>query len=453
MMSTPPKEGGMSEHILDRIGSFLGRFIAYPSEHALVAHVLWVAHTHLMSAWQTTPRLAFMSAERASGKTRALEITDLLAHGSVFSVNASPAYLVRRVSSGDCTLIFDEVDALFGNARREEANSELRSVLNAGYRRGAKVHRCVGGNGKRIELEELEAFAPVALAGLRELPDTLASRSIIIRMKRRAPDEKVEPFRYPVHAGEGHALQEELHRWMYEHEDALTNAEPEFPPGVEDRAADCWEPLLAVADATGGDWPARARAAAQHFTSQGADEMITDGVELLEHIRDAFAGETQLPTTVLLQRLLRRDESPWRDIGGRPLDDRGLAKRLKPYGIKSKVIRVGEKTPRGYSAMDFADAWARYLRAPSKERNKRNNYNNFDNENNSVADVADVADGYRKGQEPRSRHAADDDRIEVEERAAILEYNGGLSRAEARAGTEFPELPEFLDRRRIGTYG
>ena len=83
----------------------------------------------------------------------------------------------------------------------QEANTDLRSVLNGGYRRGAKVHRCVT-HGKKIETEELDAFAPVAVAGLRELPDTLASRSIFIRMKRRAPDEQVEPFRYRYHAGE-----------------------------------------------------------------------------------------------------------------------------------------------------------------------------------------------------------------------------------------------------------
>jgi hypothetical protein len=103
------------------------------------------------------------------------------------------------MSYGRVTILFDEIDSVFGNAKAQEANMDLCSVLNGGYRRGAKVHRCVT-HGKKIDIEELDAFAPVAVAGLRDLPDTLASRSIFIRMKRRAPDERVEPFRYRLHA-------------------------------------------------------------------------------------------------------------------------------------------------------------------------------------------------------------------------------------------------------------
>ena len=62
---------------LDLVEAYLRRFVAYPSEHALVAHVLWIAHTHLIQCFDTTPRLAFMSAEKTSGKTRALEVTAL----------------------------------------------------------------------------------------------------------------------------------------------------------------------------------------------------------------------------------------------------------------------------------------------------------------------------------------------------------------------------------------
>ena len=126
----------------------LARFISYPSEHALVAHVLWCAHTHLMDCWETTPRLAFMSAEKESGKTRALEITALLVKEPILSISASPAVIIRLIAKGRPTILYDEVDAVFGNAKAQEANADLRSVLNGGYRRGAKVHRCTT-NGRR----------------------------------------------------------------------------------------------------------------------------------------------------------------------------------------------------------------------------------------------------------------------------------------------------------------
>jgi len=63
--------------------------------HAQIAHALWIVHAHLMDKWDSTPRLAFLSPEPGSGKTRALEITELLVPGAVAAINVSPAYLLR----------------------------------------------------------------------------------------------------------------------------------------------------------------------------------------------------------------------------------------------------------------------------------------------------------------------------------------------------------------------
>lgn len=377
---------------LDLVENYLRRFVAHPSDHALVAHCLWIAHAHLIDVFDTTPRLAFMSAEKELGKTRALEVTALLVPEPIFSISASPAVIVRLVSNGRPTILYDEIDGVFGNAKAQEANADLRSILNGGYRRGAKVHRCVT-HGKKVETEELDAFSAVAVAGLRDLPDTLASRSIFIRMKRRSPDEKVEPFRYRYNADQARPIKEALSDWCAEHCPRIGGAEPELPKGIEDRAADCWEPLIAIADAAGGDWPSRARAAAVYLAGSATDESITDGVELLRHIREAFGDEDKLWTKTLTDRLCARDELPWADIRGKPLNDRGLAVRLKPYGIRSKTVRVGDGTPKGYDAADFVDAWRRYLPPAPVCRHKGNSRHIFDNKNNFVADVADVAEG------------------------------------------------------------
>ncbi len=105
--------------LLDKIYEFLGRFVAYPSDDCRIAHTLWIAHTHLMEAWESTPRLAFLSPEPASGKTRALEITETLVPRPVEAVNATPAYLFRKVSDpeGLPTILFDEIDTVFGRGR------------------------------------------------------------------------------------------------------------------------------------------------------------------------------------------------------------------------------------------------------------------------------------------------------------------------------------------------
>ena len=62
--------------LLDEVYAYLGRFVSYPNIHAHVAHTLWIAHTHCMDAWDSTPRIAFLSPEPGSGKSRALEVTD-----------------------------------------------------------------------------------------------------------------------------------------------------------------------------------------------------------------------------------------------------------------------------------------------------------------------------------------------------------------------------------------
>ena len=166
--------------VLDGIEAFLSRFIAYPSDHARVAHVLWIVHTHLMDAWHSTPRLAFLSAERGSGKTRALETTSPLVPSPVHSVNVTPAYLARRISSEDGrpTILYDEIDCLFGSKAPD--TGDVKALLNAGHRVGAVWGRCVT-RGKIIETEDLPAFCAVALAGIGgDLPSTIGSRSIII---------------------------------------------------------------------------------------------------------------------------------------------------------------------------------------------------------------------------------------------------------------------------------
>ena len=84
--------------LLDDIEEFLARFVVYPSEHERRAHVLWIAHTWLMDRWDSTPRIAFLSPEPSSGKSRALEVTEPLVPRPVHAVNTTPAYLFRKVS-------------------------------------------------------------------------------------------------------------------------------------------------------------------------------------------------------------------------------------------------------------------------------------------------------------------------------------------------------------------
>jgi Protein of unknown function (DUF3631) len=345
--------------LLDDVFAFLGRFVAYPSVAAKVAHALWCAHAHLMDAWESTPRIAFLSPEPGSGKTRALEVTELLVPRPVEAINVTPAYLFRKVADPDGlpTILFDEIDTVFGPKAKE--NEEIRGLMNAGHRRGAVAGRCVV-KGKRIETEEIPAYCAVALAGIGDLPDTILSRSVIVKMRRRAPDEKIEAFRRRTHAPEGEALFKRLQGWAGRVATAAAAARPVMPAGVKDRDADAWESLLAVADLAGGDWPDTARVAAVALVALLKESTPSLGIQLLRDLKTVFGTAEQKSTESILNDLYALDESPWKDLRGKPLTDRGLAGRLKRYDIKPKVIRIGTLTPRGYEKADFLDAWKRY---------------------------------------------------------------------------------------------
>jgi hypothetical protein len=201
----------------------------------------------------------------------------------------------------------------------------------------------------------------VALAGLGTLPDTIKSRSIIIRMQRRAPEERVTPYRRRYHAAEGAQLCAKLAAWTAAVADKIVV--PDMPDEVTDRSADCWEALIAVADAAGGHWPGTARCNAVMFVTvfRAEAEEQGRGIQLLAHMRTVLGDEEHVFTAAILDQLYKLDESPYLSIKGKPLTDRQLALRLRPYGIKPKPVRIGTQVSRGYARVDFYDAWRRYL--------------------------------------------------------------------------------------------
>ena len=352
--------------LLDQVEMFLARFVAYPSESARVAHSLWIAHTHLMDRWDSTPRIAFLSPEPGSGKSRCLEVTEPLVPRAVHAVNTSPAYLFRKVSdeAGPPTILYDEIDTVFGPKAKD--NEDIRGMLNAGHRKGAIAGRCVV-RGNIVGVEELPAYCAVALAGLNDLPDTIMTRSIIVRMRRRSPNEIVEPWRSRINGPQAEPIAQALANWA----SSLPNPLPwpVMPAEIEDRNADVWESLLVVADAAGGDWPARARTAAVELVGIGKDQTPSLGILLLADLACIFADARtdQLSTQAVLDALHAIEESPWADLRGKALDARGLSRRLGAYGVKPIQIWLGGKNIRGYRASDLIDPCRRYCTAETSE--------------------------------------------------------------------------------------
>lgn len=346
--------------LLDDVDVFLGRFVIYPSDHYRHLHTLWIAHTHLLDCWDSTPRLAFLSPEPGSGKSRALEVTEPLVPRPVHAVNCTPAYLFRKVAdkAGKPTILYDEIDTVFGPKAKD--NEDVRGMLNAGHRKGAVAGRCVA-RGKIIETEELDAYCAVALAGLNDLPDTIATRSVLVRMRRRSANEIVEPWRHRVNSPEAHELRARLEDWAAHVQDRATDYWPEMPSGVADRVADVAEALLSVADMAGGRWPATSRVAVVAAVADKSGDEPTVGVRLLQDVHSYFSATQKgsAITAELLTNLKGMEEAPWASFD---LDARKLARRLANYGIKPKNLKQPDgRVMKGYRRDDFADAWSRYL--------------------------------------------------------------------------------------------
>jgi hypothetical protein len=343
--------------LLDQLRAMLTRYVVLPTDEATDAVVLWIAATHAQPCWAHAPRLVIRAPEKRCGKSRLLDVIEATCRCPLITVNASVSAVYRSIGTDDPpTLLIDESDTIFG-PKAEGSNEDLRGILNAGHQRNRPTIRY---DASRQMVEKIPTFAMAALAGIGAMPDTIEDRAVIIRMRRRAPGETVAPFRHRRDAPQLRTLAAHLSTWLRDNDHDLEAATPAMP--VEDRAADTWEPLIAVADLAGGTWPQRARNACLALTAdrESADDVPLK-VRLLMDCRTAFAHAPALPTGVLLDRLRADPEAPWIDLGPGGLSARRLAQMLRDYDITSSNQRFPESgQAKGYNRLDFTDAWSRY---------------------------------------------------------------------------------------------
>jgi Protein of unknown function (DUF3631) len=345
-----PVDGGA---LLAELAATFTRFVALP-RFADVAAALWTVHAHALEAAAASPLLALSSPEKRCGKTTALSLLARLVPRALLSSNISPAALFRIVERYQPTLLVDEADSFLRD------NEELRGILNSGHvRDAAYVVRTVG---DEHEPRRFSTWAAKALALIGRLPDTLADRSVVVPMRRRAPSEPVERLRLD-RPGAFEPLRRRAARWAADHLVELRAADPEVPAEIGDRAADNWRPLLAIADLAAGGWGERARQAALGLSGANAEAPDSLSTQLLADIREAFGERQVLFTQELLQDLCSREERPWGEWGRARghMTPRQLSARLKPFGVQPTTLRDGARVAKGYTWEQFADPFGRYL--------------------------------------------------------------------------------------------
>jgi hypothetical protein len=204
------------------------------------------------------------------------------------------------------------------------------------------------------------------MAAIGRLPDTLADRCIVIRMQRKTIHEDCERLRN----FEVSNLRERCAQFVSENRAAIGSAEPEIPESLHDRAADIWEPLFVLADLAGGDWPHKARVAAVALAT-GAQGRSPIGAFLIDiYSAMAVTKTDRISSRDLVTWLNGFTDRPWHELPGLRIVNCGqckevtelwLSQQLRPYGIRPKTIRIGDKTPKGYTEADLLDPFRRYV--------------------------------------------------------------------------------------------
>jgi putative DNA primase/helicase len=354
-----PVEGAA---LLDALAEAATRYVALP-EHGAIIVALWILHSHCVAASPITPRLAIISPTKRCGKSTLLRLLTKVVAKPLPAENVTAAALFRTIEKARPTLLIDEADAFL------TGSDELRGVLNAGHHRDGNVIRTSGDD---FEPRQFSTWAAVAIAAIGKLPGTIEDRAILIRMRRRRPDERIERFRGD-RCEDLKQLGRQAARWTADNGKVLAAADPEIPAKLHDRQADNWRPLIAIADLAGEGWHARARAAATASARDGEGGDDAAGVELLADIRKVFAeaGTDRLPSADLVRRLTSLEDRRWCEWRhGKPMTVRQLARLLAPYDIAPATIRVGETTAKGYPRAGFDDPFARYL--PSDPSHRHN---------------------------------------------------------------------------------
>jgi hypothetical protein len=342
--------------LLDALAARYKQHLVLPSG-AADALALWTESTHCSLDCFDSPYFIINSPMPQCGKSRTLDVAECVVHRPMMTTSLTPATLYRIVEMYHPTLLIDEHDA------DPEMKQTLRGLLNAGNRPGVRVPRCVGDT---HEVRLFDLFCPKAIAGIGRLHATTEDRSILVQMRRRKEGEHVERFRRDRAMAECEPLRRKAARWAQDHAADLRVADPQMPEELSDRGQDKWRILIAIADCVGGEWPARARAAARKLSETVDDEEVR--VQLLSDIRDVFVAHNtdRLASETIVGDLVKLEHRPWPEMGKlrKPMTTRGLAALLKPFDITSKTVRLSPtETPKGYDRADFDDAFSRYLPA------------------------------------------------------------------------------------------
>jgi hypothetical protein len=322
-----------------------------------------------------TTYLGIESPVRECGKSTLVTVLSKFVDRAAISSNISSSAFFHVIEELQPTLFIDESDT---NLRGKH---DLLGILNAGYTKatafvwrmaydrapeekdGEEAEAVTGKSGRAVRFS---CWCPKAIASIGHLPATLASRCIVFQIQRKMEQELCERLK----ALDGTDLQRMCVRFVLDREVEIAKAAPPIPVGLGNRAADIWEPLFVLSDLAGGHWPVTARQAAIGLTARAQEESPVGA--LLLDIYMCFVGQnrTRMFSREVVQALMGYECRPWVDLTRGKLSELWLAKQLAPYGIKTRSLRIGDATAKGYVLEELMETFRRYIPKAALERLK-----------------------------------------------------------------------------------
>ena len=328
--------------MLEEACSFVNRFSVLPSRAAGYMLALWAAHNWIYQAFSETPRVHITALSYGAGKTRVMELTNLLCpNPQMMAKITGPAIYHIIDERHPAPLALDEADALLGVGQRAE---DIRGILNAGYKSNGSMTRVVKG-----EACDFSVHCPVIFAGKGQLPKSLEDRSVSVTMEQRRPGQQMDRFVPKMHEAMGRKIGLMLGAWATKVQGPAGDILWDEPPAdLADRQVDILTPLYALAEMAAGPWPERFAEIVDVLMLGGVStDEVSPATALLAAIRDVWPEDADRLATHQLADLLAEHESrefTWPE----QVRTRELNARMRDLGISPVPMRINGTVMRGY---------------------------------------------------------------------------------------------------------
>ncbi|MEI8054863.1 MAG: DUF3631 domain-containing protein [bacterium] len=327
------------------------------SEHQTTILTLWVFGSYCINAFGIFPKLLITSPDKRCGKTTVLSVLRSIVNKALVASNVTPSAMFRSIELWLPTLLIDEGDTFINND-----NEDLRGIINSGHTRDTAYVLRTEGDSSNRRPKQFSTWTPMAIAMIKNPPDTILDRSLVIKLRRKLASERVTKWSLD-NFSKLTSLRQQLRRWSDDNLELLKNCIPNMPSNDNDRASDNWLPLFSIASLISAKWRIRLEEAFKSSNGNNDEDNENISTLLLIDIKKIFAeiNTDKIHSSDLVAKLIGLEDRPWSEYRhGKQITTNTLARLLSSFGIKPKQVYIAQNK-QGYYLSDFDDTFSRYI--------------------------------------------------------------------------------------------